>query len=711
MAGTRDLAARRRATSPQRGGSVRLIGDDQQLAAVAAGGVLRDIAAHHGAVSLTEVVRFTDPDTGAPTTPRRAASLALRDGDPAALGFYARPRPGPRRRPRHLHRHAYAAWAADRAAGRDAHHARPHPRAGRRAQRPRPRRPPRPARPSRSAARSRLADGTARLRRRRRHHPPQRPHPRASAPPTGSRTATGGPSPPSTTTAPWTSSTSAPAGTSPCPPATSPSTSTSATPPPCTAPKASPPTPATPSPPAPRSRQLLYVALTRGRHANHLYLATAGDGDPHSVITRDALLPPTAVDLLTRVLARDGARPRPPATTGRSPTRPPARRQPPTGTPTRSAPPPRTASVPDALAAIDTAAEAAVPGLTAQRRLPGAARHLALCAVAGHDPADLLRRALAWPRGLDDARDAAAVLDWRLDPTGHRSTGTGPLPWLPGIPDGAARRPRVGPLPHRPRRPGHRPRRRRRQHARAWTPTSAPAWALPLLDRDPDLVADLAVWRAAHGVDDTDRRPTGPALPRPPTPAPSADSTTRVVAAARRTGRRRRHVDAARRQHRPAHHRRPLLADLGRPAHRGRPRRHRRHRPHSRRRGDRPLPDEQPAAALWWRLRRPPLPRRDDRRRLLRAETLRPDWTPSWPPSSAARPPTGCSPTRPGPRWSPPSAPPDHAAGSPTRCCSPPYELLCAGQPDDEPLRPDELTTALVWRIGVLTDPTSAGTH
>ena len=32
-----------------RGGSVRLVGDDQQLAAVGAGGVLRDIAATHGA--------------------------------------------------------------------------------------------------------------------------------------------------------------------------------------------------------------------------------------------------------------------------------------------------------------------------------------------------------------------------------------------------------------------------------------------------------------------------------------------------------------------------------------------------------------------------------------------------------------------------------------------------------------------------------------
>ncbi len=64
-----------------RGASVRLIGDDQQLGAIAAGGILRDIAAAHGAVRLDEVVRFTDPAEA-------HASLALRDGDPAALGFY-----------------------------------------------------------------------------------------------------------------------------------------------------------------------------------------------------------------------------------------------------------------------------------------------------------------------------------------------------------------------------------------------------------------------------------------------------------------------------------------------------------------------------------------------------------------------------------------------------------------------------------------------
>lgn len=65
----------------ERGARVRLIGDDQQLAAVGAGGVLRDIADTHGALRLNEVVRFDDPVEA-------QASLDLREGDRAALGFY-----------------------------------------------------------------------------------------------------------------------------------------------------------------------------------------------------------------------------------------------------------------------------------------------------------------------------------------------------------------------------------------------------------------------------------------------------------------------------------------------------------------------------------------------------------------------------------------------------------------------------------------------
>ena len=58
-----------------------LVGDDQQLAAIGAGGVLRDITHTHGALRLTELHRFTDPAEA-------TATLALLDGKPEALNFY-----------------------------------------------------------------------------------------------------------------------------------------------------------------------------------------------------------------------------------------------------------------------------------------------------------------------------------------------------------------------------------------------------------------------------------------------------------------------------------------------------------------------------------------------------------------------------------------------------------------------------------------------
>jgi len=83
MAGTLELAGLI-AHVMDRGGSVRLIGDHQQLAAVAAGGILRDLAEDNTVpvVRLDEVMRFVDHGEG-------EASLALRAGDPQALGFYA----------------------------------------------------------------------------------------------------------------------------------------------------------------------------------------------------------------------------------------------------------------------------------------------------------------------------------------------------------------------------------------------------------------------------------------------------------------------------------------------------------------------------------------------------------------------------------------------------------------------------------------------
>ena len=96
-----------------RGGSVRLVGDDQQLAAIGAGGILRDIQSQHGAVRLTELLRFTDPAEA-------AATLALRDGRPEALGFYLdqhRIHVGDQAT---VTEDLFTAWQADRSQGIDA---------------------------------------------------------------------------------------------------------------------------------------------------------------------------------------------------------------------------------------------------------------------------------------------------------------------------------------------------------------------------------------------------------------------------------------------------------------------------------------------------------------------------------------------------------------------------------------------------------------
>jgi len=93
------------------GAQVRLLGDPQQLSAVEAGGALRLLANDVGAVRLTELHRFTDPAEA-------RATLQLRDGNPAALDFYAtRDRIGEGTGPAMLHA-AYEGWAADVRAGR-----------------------------------------------------------------------------------------------------------------------------------------------------------------------------------------------------------------------------------------------------------------------------------------------------------------------------------------------------------------------------------------------------------------------------------------------------------------------------------------------------------------------------------------------------------------------------------------------------------------
>ena len=124
-----------------------------------------------------------------------------------------------------------------------------------------------------------------------------------------------------------------------------------------------------------------------------------------------------------------------------------------------------------------------------------------LLAASGADPAFVLRHAIL-EGGLDDARDPAAVLSWRLD----RVERGGPLPWLSGVPERLAEHPQWGPyLASRSELV--------RDLAAQVSEASAaaePRWQEALSDDlSPELVAHVSVWRAAMGVPADDLSPTG----------------------------------------------------------------------------------------------------------------------------------------------------------------------------------------------------------
>ncbi|WP_245721249.1 MobF family relaxase [Nocardia pseudovaccinii] len=124
-----------------RGATIRCIGDPHQLASIEAGGADTDMdaAAPEATMTLTHVVRFA-------SNAEATASLQLREGDPAALGWYL---DNGRIHAGHegaTHDDAYTAWITDHLAGPRHHHARRHPRHRHRTQCPRSRRPHHPRR-------------------------------------------------------------------------------------------------------------------------------------------------------------------------------------------------------------------------------------------------------------------------------------------------------------------------------------------------------------------------------------------------------------------------------------------------------------------------------------------------------------------------------------------------------------------------------------
>ncbi|KQY57638.1 MobF family relaxase [Nocardioides sp. Root140] len=482
----------------ERGGSVRLVGDDQQLASIGAGGVLRDIQATHGALQLSELVRFTDPAEG-------AASLALREGKTEALGFYLdrdRVHVGDMAT---MTKDVFTSWQADRAAGLDAimlaptrelvselnQQARAHRLEGADAAN---------VGPSR-----RLADGNdasigelilTRTNDRRL---------RTSATDwvkNGDR---------------WTLLELHDAGdltvqhtqhgrTVRLPRAyVEASTELGYA---CTVHTAQGVTADTMHGLATgtESRQQLYTMLTRGKSGNHVYLEVVGHGDPHSVIHPTLIRPLTSTDILEQVLARDASQ-RSATSLIREQADPAIR----LGEAAQRYLDSLYVTAEhvvgaEVVASLDTTADRLLPGLADEAAWPTLRAHLLLLGAAGESPTEALR-AVASDRELVSAEDRAAVLDWRLDASGLRNAGAGPLPWMPGIPERLADDPRWGAYLAQ------------RAHLvealagqvrdRAESQTSLPAWAQHGLKPDDATLADVEVWRAAMQVPAGDRRPTG----------------------------------------------------------------------------------------------------------------------------------------------------------------------------------------------------------
>jgi hypothetical protein len=144
-----------------------------------------------------------------------------------------------------------------------------------------------------------------------------------------------------------------------------------------------------------------------------------------------------------------------------------------------------------------------VPGLADEPAWPTLRAHLLLLATDGADPHERLQAARD-AKELSSADDRAAVLDWRLDYICLLRGRDGPLPWLPGIPDRIAADPTWGPYLDA------RSRLVTQLADRVRLTADGVGWAESHAAVPAELIADVQVWRAAAQVDPSDLRPTGP---------------------------------------------------------------------------------------------------------------------------------------------------------------------------------------------------------
>jgi conjugative relaxase-like TrwC/TraI family protein len=476
-----------------RGGSVRLVGDDQQLAAIGAGGVLRDIEASHGAVRLRELHRFTDPAEA-------AATLALRDGRPEAFGFYLDRRRVHVGDPTTTLESVFNAWQADRSQGLDAIMLAPTRELvsslNQRAQDHRLARAA-PGRQVELADDNRASVGdliiTRRNDRRLRISPTdwvkngdrwtildltgnggvRVRHVRNGRIVTLPRDYVG-----ASVELGYATTVHAAQG------VTADTMHGVAT--------------------GEESRQQLYTMLTRGRTANHVYVSVVGDGDPHAVLQPDNVHLRTATDLLEQILARDAA-PQSASTQLREQHDPAVR----LGAATARYLDALYVAAehlarPEVVANLDRSAERMLSGLPGALAWP-TLRGKILLAAADADPvAEPLNAAAT--RHLTSTDDHAARTNWGIHEAGLVGTA-GPLPWLPAIPRRLAADPDWGPyLDARSQLVA-----KFADQVRLNGAAEAPAWAAQRhAPVQAELIADIQVWRAATQVDPSDLRPTGP---------------------------------------------------------------------------------------------------------------------------------------------------------------------------------------------------------
>ena len=263
------------------------------------------------------------------------------------------------------------------------------------------------------------------------------------------------------------------------------------------------------------NRRQLYVAGTRGRTENHFYGSTA-EADPHRILAPKATHPPTAVDILSAILARDGAQ-----------------------LSAHSA----AAAEADPFTRLHRAAAMYADALTA-----GAEQHAGTARHVPHRRRSNGPGTHTSPRLKHGPCCAATLPCWpSKDTTPWPSCTTPPAPRLarPTTPPPCSTGACPPPLPRAQNRSGRcagcpphptcSPTTRSgaptytsghqfvaeladqvRDTARAWDPGTAPAWARPLLDQRSALMAEIAVFRAAHDVDPADTRITGPRTARQP---------------------------------------------------------------------------------------------------------------------------------------------------------------------------------------------------